>query len=151
MVDLSGFLASPFNASHLLTLVLIGYWVHLDAGKRGSDASLLWAVGCVVVPPLVFGYLLYRSEMGGRTEPAGVTERTVGTFVVGHLVAVQLRFVLSLFDALPFGDPGVGWPTSVLLLAAGALVGYWLVWRRGWARLRREFGWVHDSERPVRG
>ena len=151
MVDLPGVLASPFNVSHLLALALLGYWVHLDAGERGSDSALLWAVGSVLVPPLSLGYLLYRSEIGGRTEPAATTERAVGPFVVGHLVAVQLRFVLSRFGALPFGEPGLGWPTYLPLLTAGVLVGYWLVWRRGWARLRREFGWVHESERPARG
>ena len=149
MADPSDALAAPFYAAHPLALAPIGYWVHLDAVERGSDRSPAWALGCVLVPPLVVGYLLYRSEIGGRTEPAGVTERLVGTAVIVHLVAVQVRFVLSAFDALPFGDPGVGWPTYLLLLAAGGPVGYWLVWRRGWARLRRAFGWVHESETPA--
>lgn len=151
MVALAAFPTAPFYATHLLVLALVGYWVHLDASERGSDADLLWALGCVLVPPLVVGYLLYRSEIGGRSEPSGVTERAVGTFVIGHLVAVQLRFALSTMEALPFGEPGLGWPTYLLLLAPSLALGYWLVWRRGWARLRRAFGWVHESERPVRG
>ncbi|RDI73059.1 hypothetical protein DWB78_08255 [Halopelagius longus] len=132
--------------------VLLAYWIYLDAKERGSDSSLLWAVGCTVFQPLVVGYLLYRSEIGGRTEPAGLTERAVGTFVVGHILTVQLWLALRYVGVLP---PFVDSFTLellyyALLFAAGVVPAYWLVWRRGWARLRRAFGWVQESEVAAR-
>lgn len=126
-------LSSPFSLFHALTLALIGYWVFLDADERGSNASLLWAIGCIVIRPLSLGYLLYRSEIGGRTEPAGETERAVGTFVISYIVAVQLRFILRYVGAYP---TVVGGFTAelyyyILLFAVGGIPGYWLVWQRG--------------------
>ncbi|MFC6826980.1 hypothetical protein [Halopelagius fulvigenes] len=145
-------LGSPFSAFHALMSVLLAYWIYLDAKERGSDSSLLWAIGCTVFQPLVVGYLLYRSEIGGRTEPAGPTERAVGAFVVGHVVAVQLWFVLRSVGVFPqfVDDFAVELLYYALLFAVGAVPGYWLVWRRGWARLRRAFGWIQESEVAAR-
>jgi len=148
---LAELLGAPFNAFHLLFLGLVGYWVSLDAAERGSDASLLWALGCVVFQPLVVGYLLYRSRIGGRTEPAGVQERLVGTFVIGHFVAAQLWFALRLLDVLASVTypPVVELQYYLALLAVGVLPGSLLVWNRGWERIRRTLGWVHEQERET--
>lgn len=129
-------------------LALLSYWVFLDAEERGSNASLLWAIGCLVFQPLSLGYLLYRSEIGGRTEPAGVTERAVGTFVISHILVVQLRFSLSHIGVYPpvAGDFIAELQYYILLFIVGVIPGYWLVWQRGWVRIRRLFGWVHESE-----
>lgn len=42
--------------------------------------------------------------------------------------------------------PYLGIDFYLLFLALGGVPGYWLVWRGGWGRLRREFGWVHPEE-----
>jgi hypothetical protein len=99
--------------------------------------------------PLTIGYLLYRSQIGGRTEPASLGERLIGTFVIGHLVTVQLWFALRFIDAIstPVSSPIVEAQYYVVLFVVGVSLGYWFVWKRGWARIRRKIGWVHESER----
>ncbi len=146
---LTNILGSPFFFFHAAFSVLVGYWIYLDATERGSNANLLWAIGCTAFQPLVIGYLLYRSEIGGRTEIAGVRERSIGTFVIGHLVAVQLWFALRFSNVIATGiyPPVVELQYYVALFVIGAIPGYWLVWKRGWARLRRRIGWIQESER----
>lgn len=116
------------------------YWVYLDATERTSDSAVVWAIGSLSVPLLPLGYLLYRHRIGGRSEPASRRERVAGTLglavVCGFIAAgiltppdafVQIVYLLAyLFAALP--------------------VSYWLVWRSGYARLRRRVGLVHDDE-----
>jgi hypothetical protein len=141
--------SSPFYLFHVLFSALIGYWIYLDATERGSNANLLWAIGCTFIQPLIIGYLLYRSEIGGRTKPAGVSERLIGTFVIGHLVTAQLWFVLRFTDIISTRvyPPIVELQYYSALFVVGVIPGYWPVWKRGWARIRREFGWVQESER----
>ncbi len=122
-----------------LSTLFLGYWVYLDATIRGSDAALLWAVCCTAFLPLIIGYLLHRSEIGGRPEPADRRERILGTYLVAHVVAALIVTIL----------PQVQLSRQLLYFGAlfvGLLPGYWLVWTGGWARLRREFGWSHPSE-----
>ncbi|WP_266080813.1 hypothetical protein [Haladaptatus caseinilyticus] len=148
---LTNIFSSPFYLSHIIFSALIGYWIYLDATERGSDANLLWALGCTFIQPLILGYLLYRSEIGGRTEPAGVTERVIGTVVIGQLVTEQLWFGLRFTGIIASRvyPPAVELQYYVALFAVGVIPGYWLVWKRGWARIRREFGWVQESERAT--
>jgi hypothetical protein len=117
------------------------YWTYLDATARGSGSPSQWAIGCVVIPFLLIGYLLYRSKIGGRKEPASQRERLVGTLVVAHMVSV-----LGAVFLLP-PDPFTQLLYYLPLVVIGLLPGYWLVWRRGYARLRHKVGLVHESER----
>lgn len=146
LVNISG---SPFYFFHVLFSAILGYWVYLDATERESNANLLWAIGCTVFQPLTVGYLLYRSQIGGRTEPAGIGERLIGTYAVGHLIAAQLWFALRFTDVISTTvyPPLVELQYYVVLLIIGAVPGYWLVWKRGWSRIRRRLGWVQESER----
>lgn len=146
---LSNILSSPFYLFHVLFSAFIGYWVYLDATERGSNASYLWAIGCTVFQPLVIGYLLFRGQIGGRREPAEATERAVGSLIIGHLIAVQLLFVLRYFEAIPTTNLSLVVEAQyyVVLFIVGVLPGYWLVWKRGWARIRRIIGWIQESER----
>lgn len=146
---LTNVLSSPFYLSHVLFTVFIAYWIHVDATERGSDAALLWAGGSAVFGPLIIGYLLYRSEIGERTHLAMASERAIGTFVVAHLVAIQLWFVLRYSGVItpPISSLGVELLYYVGLLAVGLVPGYWLVWKRGWARTRRKVGWSQESDR----
>lgn len=146
---LTNVFVSPFYLFHILFSALLGYWVYLDTTERGSNANLLWAIGCTVFQILVIGYLLYRSQVGGRTESAGVGERLMGTFVIGHLITVQLWFVLRFTDVVSdtLYPPVVELQYYVTLFMVSVIPGYWLVWKRGWARTRRKIGWVQESER----
>lgn len=146
--SLSNILSSPLYLLHVLFSAFIGYWVYLDATERESNASYLWAIGCTVFQPLVIGYLLFRSQIGGRREPAEFAERAVGSFIVGHLIAVQLWFVLRYFEVIPTANlsPIIEFQYYVALFVVGVLPGYWLVWKRGWARIRRSIGWIQESE-----
>lgn len=125
----SNLLGSPFSLFHVLFLVLVGYWVFLDATERESSGNLFWAIGCMVFQPLVIGYLLYRSQIGGRTEPAGAKERIIGIFVIGHLVAAQLWFILRFADVImtTVYPPIVELQYYVALFMVGAIPGYWFV------------------------
>ena len=120
------------------------YWIYLDAAIRGSDSPFLWATGCVVIPFLLIGYLLYRSEIGGRTEPASQQERLVGTFAVAHMVSV-----LGLVFLLP-PDPFTQLTYYLPFVIIGTLPGFWLVWRRGYAQFRHKIGLVHKSEKRTK-
>ncbi len=122
-----------------LSTLLLGYWVYLDASIRGSDAALLWAVCCTAFLPLIIGYLLHRSEIGGRPEPANRRERILGTYLAAHVFAA---LIVTLIPQLQLSRPMFYFGA----LLVGLLPGYWLVWNRGWAQLRREFGWSHPSE-----
>jgi hypothetical protein len=145
---LTDVLSSPFSLFHVLFTGLVGYWIYVDATERGSDAALSWAGGCAVFQPLTIGYLLYRSEIGERTDPAAASERAIGTFVIAHLVAIQLRFVLRYSGLItpPVPSPVVELLYYVGLLVVGILPAYWLIWQRGWARTRRKIGWSQKSE-----
>ncbi|CDK39748.1 hypothetical protein [Halorubrum sp. AJ67] len=146
---ISNILGSPFYLFHALSLILVGYWVYLDATERGSNMNYLWAIGCTLFQPLTVGYLLYRSEIGGRTRTAGTLERIVGTFVVGHLVTIQLWFVLGYMNVVTTitHPPLVELQYYIALFVVGVIPGYWLVWKSGWARTRRKLGWVQEAER----
>ena len=145
---LTNLLGSPFSLFHVLFSALLGYRVHLDASERGSNANLLWAIGCTVFQPLTVGYLLYRSQIGGRIEPSGTVERLIGVFVIGHLLTVLLWFVLRFTEVISTAiySPTVEFQYYVVLFVVGVVPGYWLVWNRGWARIRRRIGWVQQSE-----
>ncbi|UPM41746.1 DUF7534 family protein [Halocatena salina] len=120
--------------------VLLGYWIHADATARGSDSALSWAIGSVATLLGTVAYFLYRHKIGGRSEPASRRERIAGTVVFAQLFALVLGAKLSPPD--PF--------TQLLqlppLVVVGLLPAYWLVWRGGYARLRRRIGLVHDDE-----
>lgn len=104
--------------------------MYRDARARGSDSPSTWGGLCGWIPILLIVYLLYRPRIGGRTEPAGRRERLAGSIGLGFLLSFLAGAVLSPPD-----------PFSQLLWFAGSaplgvLVGYLLVWRRGYSKLR---------------
>lgn len=116
------------------------YWVYLDATERTSDSAVAWAIGSLTVPLLPLGYLLYRHRIGGRPEPASRRERVVGT--LGLAVVSGLVVEAQFAPPDPFTQI-VHLPVAVF---AAVPVSYWLVWRSGYARLRRRIGLVHEDE-----
>jgi hypothetical protein len=56
--------SSPFSLFHALFSVLLGYWVYLDATERGSNANLLWALGCTFFNPLPSGICCIEVRLG---------------------------------------------------------------------------------------
>lgn len=116
------------------------YWVYLDATERTSDSAVTWALGSLAVPFLPLGYLLYRHRIGGRPEPASRRERVVGTLGL----AVVSGFVIEAQFAPP--DPFTQIVHLPIAVFVALPVSYWLVWRGGYARLRRRIGLVHDDE-----
>lgn len=141
-------LSSPFFVMHAIFYVLLGFWIFIDAKARGSDSAAVWGVGCLIFPLLVIGYLLYRSEIGGRTEKASIVERGAGTIIIAHLNAVVLRFILSLNDVYPqfVEQPLAEVPYYLFLFILGAIPGYLLIWRNGWAQIRHRFNWASESD-----
>jgi len=118
------------SAVLLLQILGLGSWIIADADARGSNWPELWGAGCIVIPPLIFVYLFIRSRIGRRDEPLVRNERILGTAVLSSTVALVLSGILSP------PDPFTRIFYYILLLPVGVLIGYWLVWRRGWARLR---------------
>lgn len=120
--------------------VLLGCWIYADATARGSDSALSWAIGSVATQIVIVVYFLYRHRIGGRTDPASRQERIAGTVVVAQVFGLGVTVQL-----LP-PDPFTQVTSLPLLVIAGLLPGYWLVWQHGYARLRRRIGLVHDDE-----
>lgn len=121
-------------------VLCFAYWVYLDATERTSDSAVVWAIASLSVPLLPLGYLLYRHRIGGRPEPASRRERVVGTLGL----AVVSGFVVGAQLSPPDPIQIVYFP---VYLFAVSPVSYWLVWRGGYARLRRRIGLVHEDER----
>lgn len=121
-------------------VLCFAYWVYLDATERTSDSAVVWAIGSLSVPLLPLGYLLYRHRIGGRPEPASRRERVVGTLGL----AVVSGFIAASMLTPP--DPFIQAVYLPVYLSAALPVSYWLVWRHGYARLRRRIGLVHDDE-----
>ena len=96
---LSAVLAVVAAAVTFTTLLALGYWVYRDASLRGSDSSVLWGIGCVVVSPLTLVYLLLRGRIGERTEPRSRVETACLTIVVGVVLSQAAAAVLTPPDA----------------------------------------------------
>lgn len=124
----------------VIVAILMGYWIYADATARGSDSAFSWAAGGVLTMFIVAGYLFYRRKIGGRTDLASRRERIAGTVVFAQM------FALALGAELSPPDPFTQLIQLPLFVGAGLLSGYWLVWRGGYARLRRRVGLVHDDE-----
>jgi uncharacterized membrane protein len=143
---LDSILSSPRNILHLIFYASLIYWVFVDAKARRSDSAENWALACLLLPIVVLFYLIYRSDIGGRTEKASLTERATGTYVIAYLIAMLIQLILHVVGlnlhsvTNSFGEL----PYNLLLLLLGGLPGYLLVWKNGWARLRRRFNLTQE-------
>lgn len=124
-----------WTASFLLTAlavvaanVSLALWVYYDATARGAEGASrgVWAL----FPPYLLWYLFTRDRLGPRHRPIEGREAIVGSTFVGLFLAVVLGSVLAPPD--PF--------TQSLYVAAlvpvGGVVGYLLIARGGYARLK---------------
>jgi len=120
----------------LLMLVLIAftfsglclcYAIAADASARGAS-GLFWGVFVFGLFPLaVPAYLLYRTRLPTRTEPAGQLEQVLGAFGIGGTVAVILSSVLTPPD--PFSLLVYGPPLLIVLVPAAFVLCYDPGWR----------------------
>ena len=148
---LDSILGSPRAILHLIFYFLLIYWIFVDAKARGSDSAETWALACLLLPIIALFYLISRSEIGGRTEKASLTERAAGTYVIAHLLAILIPLILQIMGlSLHSVANSLGeLPYSLLLLLLGGLPGYLLVWKNGWAQIRHRFDLTQESEEAV--
>lgn len=129
-------LSSPFAAVALSVLgtllpvvgiVAAGVWVYDDARDRDAGAPGWLAVGSVVVPLVLAGYLLWVAlgRMGERTSSPGRREQVAGTLGFGCLLA----FFAGALVAPP--DPITGTVYGLVALVPALAVAAVLVRRPG--------------------
>lgn len=101
-----------------------------------------------MIPYIAHGlYLGYRSNIGGRPDPASKGERAFETFVLPSLLTPLIVIGIGIIS----GNLYFRIKNEDLFLAAIYLVtllpSYWLVWQGGWKRIRIRMGWLTELER----
>lgn len=117
----------------------LGYWTYLDASARGSESpgeSAGWVVATLGLGVVAYLYRR-RQRLGGRSVRADGREQIVGTCCVASLVALV---------APAFGPPDAitSAVAAALAVPPGLVLGYLLVVRGGFDRLRRLAGAAAD-------
>lgn len=111
--------------------LFLGAWIYIDARRRGSESSVLVAIGgaCLLVPAVI--YFFRRDRIGSRG-PMGRGEQLVGMAVLGTLFGL-------LGGILSPPDPAAGGIYALMFVPVGLGVGYVLLWRRRWPKVRARF------------
>ncbi|WP_255192951.1 hypothetical protein [Natronobeatus ordinarius] len=109
----------------ILSLVLLGWWVTIDASDRGSKTPVFWGIAVIALAgiPAVL-YLVYRKKIGPRRTSPGRKESAVGTVFVATLIGY-----VGVLVAPP--DPVTAGLYLPVAFVVGLIFGYLLIWQGG--------------------